>query len=164
MLIGMPGCGKTSVGIKLAEILKWDFTDMDKFIENREKQSINDIFSKKGEKYFRYLETEAAKSIAQGENIVISTGGGVVTISENMEYLKKSGKIFFIDRPLENIIGDIVSDDRPLLKNDREKNLRELYNKRIGLYRKYADYIVKNNADMDFVVNSIRNIIKREGI
>ena len=106
VLIGMPGCGKTSIGKILSEKINLEFYDVDKYIEEMTDELISSLF-KKGEEYFRDTESSAIKEICKKENIVISTGGGVIKREENIKELKEKGKIFFIDRPLENIINDI---------------------------------------------------------
>ena len=102
VLIGMSGAGKTSVGRALSYRLKMAFVDMDDFIEKRKNMTVSEIFEKYGEEYFRKLETETAKFLSENyKNTIISTGGGVVLNSLNMDYLKESGTVIYINRSVE---------------------------------------------------------------
>lgn len=94
LLIGMPGCGKTSLGKRAAKSLDFSFVDLDEEIEKSQNKSINDIFTENGEEYFRRLETEKLKefcSVPQNKDIIISTGGGVVKNNINIENAKFLG-------------------------------------------------------------------------
>lgn len=156
ILIGMPGCGKTTVGKELAERLEIPFCDMDDYIVTSEGKSILEIFEK-GEEYFRELETKAIAKVSDTFPQVISTGGGVVKKPVNIEILKRTGVIFFINRPIEDIANDVDIKTRPLLKDGTEK-LYELYRERAALYKKYCDYDVENKS-LEECVNKIISII-----
>ncbi len=142
VLIGMPGCGKTTIGREVARRKKMRFIDMDAYIVQMTGKSVQELFGE-GEQVFRDAETEACKQLCQQENCVIATGGGCVKRKENMRLLSENGTIIFIDRPLERIISDVRCDTRPLLKNGAE-GVRKLYKERIGLYRKYAQITARN--------------------
>ena len=92
ILIGFMGVGKTSVGKRLAKKLNFDFIDTDYEIELVEKKSISKIFEQDGEKYFRKLENNLLKDLVKNDNIVISTGGGIITTKENFDIL--SGEVY----------------------------------------------------------------------
>lgn len=157
VLIGMPGCGKTTVGKELAERLKIPFCDMDEYIVTNEGKNIPEIFEK-GEEYFRELETKTADRVSAVCPQVISTGGGVVKKPVNIEILKNNGIIFFINRPIEDIANDVDIKTRPLLKDGTEK-LYELYKERYSLYKKYCDYEIENKS-LEECVNKIISIFK----
>lgn len=142
VLIGMPGCGKTTVGRELAKKLNIPFCDLDEYIVDTEGKSIPEIFEN-GEKYFREIETRAVEKVCGTHPKVISTGGGVVKKAINIELLKKDGIIIFINRPLEDIAEDVDVKSRPLLRDGKDK-LYELYEERYSLYEKYCDYQVEN--------------------
>lgn len=158
VLIGMPGSGKTTIGRQLADKLCIDFYDSDKYIEEAEGMSVQQIFQN-GEDAFRYLEHEAVKKINEKIPCVIATGGGIVKNIENIRFLKSNGIIIFINRPLEDIISDIDIGTRPLLKDNKE-NLYKIYEERIQLYKKYCDYEIINNKSIDKIVKDIISIIK----
>ncbi len=154
VLIGMPGCGKTTIGRLVAERLGREFCDVDAGIEKREERSINEIFEKDGEEYFRKVETETFRSL-MGNDSVIATGGGIVTRDENLD-IAKCGFVIFIDRDIEDIIGDVDTDTRPLLKDGAER-LYKLYEQRYEKYCQWADVCVKNDGGIEDVVDKILN-------
>lgn len=157
VLIGMPGSGKSTLGELLSESLHLKLYDVDQFIEKMEGKSIAEIF-KFGENHFRAIETKAIELISSNNNIIISTGGGVIKSPHNMEILKKSGLIIFLNRPLKNIIDDVDVNNRPLLINGKDK-IYELYNERHDLYKKYCDYEIINDEDVSLVLDQINNLI-----
>jgi shikimate kinase len=157
VLIGMPGSGKTTLGDILSKELKLKLYDVDNFIEKTENKSIPQIFEL-GEEHFRTIETKAIEEISLQTGVIISTGGGVVKSPYNMKALRKNGLIFFINRPIENIISDIATESRPLLKNGKEK-IYELYQERYPLYKKYCDYEIINDKDINLVCDQISNLI-----
>lgn len=159
VFIGTPGCGKTTIGKMISEILKMPFCDIDEYIENKEQKTINEIF-KSGEDAFRKIETEAIKEVSTKASTIISTGGGAVKIQENMEFLSGNSLIIFLNRPIENIAKDINMATRPLLKDGISK-LYSLYEERLHLYKKYCQYEVLNDGDIEDVINQILHIIKR---
>ena len=158
VLIGMSGCGKTTIGQMLAKKLSYDFVDTDEVIESFG-MTIAELFES-GEKSFRYVETMAAKQVSGYHNTVISTGGGIVTVVENMEYLKKNSVVVFVQRDIMRIKTTLEKEanTRPLLKDD--KSLENLYSKRLHLYEKYSDFTVENNGSVYKVCDEIINKFK----
>jgi shikimate kinase len=155
----MPGSGKTTFGEKIAEKLNKTFIDLDDEIEKSTNMSISQIFEKYGEKRFREIESEIVQKFSKENNLLISTGGGIIKNNKNIEALKENGIVIFIDRPLENLISNIDVEHRPLLK-DNVEYLKILYNERYELYNKAADVVVKNNTDFNNVLeNIIKNIV-----
>lgn len=157
VLIGMPGCGKTTLGQEIARELNLKFIDMDDFIERSSKKTISEIFEN-GEEFFRAFETKTCEVLSRLDDVVISTGGGVVKKSENMDYYKDYLKVF-INRPLELILSDVDTSTRPLLKDGKEK-LINLYRERIDLYNLYSDIEIINDGLISEVVNEITQKIK----
>lgn len=157
-LIGILGCGKTTVGKALSEKSGIAFVDLDEYIEKKYNTTINEIF-KQGEDVFRKMETEALKEVSTNIPSIISTGGGVIKKQENMEILKENSIIIFINRPIDNIAADIDISFRPLLAEGPSK-LYSLYKERYPLYKKYADYEIINDKDVDSIVNEIMKLIK----
>lgn len=161
VLIGMPGCGKTTIGRQLADKLNMEFVDSDIEIERRERLCIPEIFKNRGESYFRECETAVLKDLL-GSGCVIATGGGVVLNEDNVNLLKKSDTyVVFIDRPIENIMSDIRTEDRPLLMGGKE-NLIALYNERYEKYLAACDVRILNDEDADTAVDKIENLYKGE--
>ena len=124
-LIGMMGCGKSQTGLKLAELLKYKYIDLDSLIENLAKKSINQIFNDEGEDNFREIETNCLKETIKIPSLVISTGGGIVTKSENWGILRQ-GIIAWIDLDKDIAIERLKNEieKRPLLQGN---NLNDLY-------------------------------------
>jgi shikimate kinase len=158
VLIGMPGSGKTTVGMMLSKKLNMDFFDMDNYIVSMEKKSIIEMF-KISEECFRNAETECSKTLKNKTSLIIATGGGVIKRKENMDYLKQNSIIVFLNRPPEKIIEDIDIKTRPLLREGRDK-VYTLYNERLSLYKKYCDIEVLNDKTLVDAVNEIINRVK----
>lgn len=159
VIIGMPGCGKTTLGKMLAEKIGYNFVDIDEIIEQKFDKIVS-LF-KQGEEYFRHKETICAKETALMNNVVIATGAGIVTRDENMKTLSDSGIIVFIDRSLKNIMKNIIIDTRPLLKDGKEK-LKSLYNDRYHLYNEYADIIIDGDKPLNDVLDEMIIVIREE--
>ena len=157
VLIGMPGCGKTTIGKILSTQLNLKFYDMDEYIQETSGKTIAELFEK-GEDNFRDLETQACRDLIKKNNVIISTGGGVVKRKENVDILKEDSIIIFLDRPVEKIIGDVDVSKRPLLKDGKEKVL-VLYKERYELYKKAADKIIVNDGTVKDAVEKIKGII-----
>lgn len=149
VLIGMPGSGKSTIGKALSEKTGKAFLDTDEMIV-REHGVISDIFREKGEEYFRELESEKVKEASQKSGIIIATGGGAVLRAENVRALKQNGIIFFLNRPLDDII---PTDDRPISK-DREA-LEKRFSERYGIYKASADYEIHIDGSIENAVSRI---------
>lgn len=137
VLTGMPGSGKTTVGKIIAESLGLKFIDTDEIITEKY-GNISDIFKTGGEKYFREIEKNIIFEVSAQNGAVISTGGGAVLDSENITNLRRNGKIYFIDRDLNDIL---PTADRPL-SADRA-NLEKRYAERYDIYKNTADFHIK---------------------
>ena len=157
VLIGMPACGKSTIGYWLSKKINYPFVDVDRYLEEKENRIISDIFSNEGEEYFRELETKYLKELSEKEGIIISTGGGAVKNKENINILKENGIIVFLNRTIDDISRENHR-NRPLLQNP--DNIRKLYDERIKLYRRYADIIIKNDDSMDVIVDRIITALK----
>lgn len=154
VLIGMTGSGKSTIGELLSAEFDMAFVDVDQFIEQKANQSIPELFEV-SETHFRSLETQACKELAATKiRTVISCGGGSVLNPANIEVLKETGWVVFIDRPVEHITKDIEVEHRPLLKDGRS-NLYQLYEERINLYEAAADFIVENTSTIEQVIANI---------
>ena len=147
VLTGFMGTGKTAVGRELARRLGMRLIELDTEIEKAEGMTINEIFSRHGEPYFRDRETEMVKRFAKQDNLVISTGGGVVLREENMKALREKGVIVCLTASPETILRRIsTSDERPLLKvDDPLKKIKDLLEYRRPYYEK-ADIVIETDS------------------
>lgn len=151
VLIGMPGCGKSTIGKLLADYLGKTFIDADAEIEKTAGVSIPEIFAQDGEAGFRQLETQVLARLGMGSGQVIATGGGCVTKEENYPLLHQNGSIWWIQRD----IASLPTDGRPLSQANK---LQEMYRVRKPLYQRFADYTVVNDRTLDEIVGEIREV------
>ena len=150
VLCGMPSSGKSTVGKILSERLSMHFTDTDDVIVEMTGRTIPDIFREDGEGVFRDIEAEAVKNVSALGGYVIATGGGAILRDENIRRLKRNGRIFFIDRPLSELM---PTSDRPLA-SDREA-IEKRYNERYPRYNAIADIRIAVDTDADGVADKI---------
>ena len=152
VLSGMPGAGKSTVGKRLAEVLKRDFFDLDEEIVRVAGCPISDIFANEGEAAFRNLETRVlGEVLSHKKNIVLATGGGAILRDENVDLLHRNGKIYFIDRPLAALL---PTPDRPLASS--AEDIRCRYEERYALYCATADCRIDGDGSIDEVTERIR--------
>ncbi len=154
VLIGMPGSGKSTIGKALSKALGKDFVDTDDMIVSQY-GVISDIFAQKGEKYFREIETEKVKAAAKMNGMVIATGGGAVLKKENVDALRQNGVLFFLNRPIEDII---PTSDRPL-SSDYEA-LKKRFDERYDIYVASADKEIFVDGVVENSVNKIMETLK----
>ncbi len=153
VLTGMPGSGKTTKGKLIAEKLGRKFIDTDLLIAEKEGREISEIFASDGEEYFRNRESEIIADVSKFSGVVIGTGGGSILRSENIINLKKNGRIYFLDRDLNDIV---PTDDRPLSSNIND--LKKRYNERYSIYKDTADVHIESRG-----IYEDAEIILREG-
>ncbi|MBR5191775.1 MAG: shikimate kinase [Clostridia bacterium] len=148
VLIGMTGCGKSTIGERLAELLRKDLIDTDEMIVNIENKPIPEIFEESGEDYFRWCENLVVNIAGKEKNQIIATGGGVKVRPENYNPLKQNGSIVFINRDADLL----PTNGRPL---SQMHGVKALYEKRMPLYRQFADIEVDGNGTVEEVANRI---------
>ena len=149
VLIGPMGSGKTTVGRRLAEILKIDFFDADHEIIDKTGVSIDHIFDVEGEEGFRKRESNILKELCCKPNIVVATGGGAVISEENRFLIKKTGSVIYLISSVDQILRRTAkSKTRPLLENspDRRKTIADIIDSRDPLYREVATIIINTNS------------------
>ena len=139
VLIGMPGCGKSTVGQRIAEVSGKQFVDADTEIVRAAGMSIPEIFTREGEAGFRRWETEILSQIGQRSGLVIATGGGCVTKEENYPLLHQNGTIYWLQRD----IFTLPMDGRPLSQAGK---MEQMWQIRRPLYTRFADHIIDNNG------------------
>lgn len=159
-LVGLPGCGKSTLGRSAAQAAGRPFADVDEEIV-REHGPILDIFQRGGEALFRPLESAALERLCQLPGAVISCGGGIILREQNVASMKAAGRIVFLDRPLEAILGDILYAERPLLKGGKA-SLRALAEVRLPLYRACADATIANDGTFEQARDAILSLLEEE--
>ena len=150
ILIGMPGCGKSTLGLLLAQKLGRKFVDADAVLTEKY-GPIPAIFEAEGEEGFRKKETEILRALGKQSSLVLATGGGCVTREENYDLLHQNGRIFRICRDLN----DLPADGRPLSQRD---GVKALYEKRKPMYEAFADHKVENNGSIETAAAEILKI------
>ncbi len=162
VLCGFMGSGKSTIGNLLSKKMGMAFIDLDAYIEKKENKSVSQIFADSGEEYFRQLEKNAVKELAYKKSVILATGGGTLTFRENVDILKNAdNKIILLDLPVEVVEQRLQGDTkRPLLNRpDKEKVMRELYEKRLPLYRSAADIVVNAaNSPLQVCIEIIANL------
>ena len=164
-LTGMMGVGKSTIGKNLAKKLKYNFIDVDKLIENKERTSISLIFKNKSEQYFRKIESEITLSELKKEKSVISLGGGAFLNKEIRRSAKKLSVSFWLDVPVEELIKRLKKNrKRPLLSQKNiSETVKKIYYDRKKIYNE-ADYRIKcNSLSLNKIVNKILNLYEKSG-
>ncbi|MDE7404076.1 MAG: shikimate kinase [Lachnospiraceae bacterium] len=152
ILIGFMGSGKTSVGIRLSYQLKRTMIDTDKWIEQKQKRTVSEIFAQSGEEAFRMMETDCLKELIRtADKQIISVGGGLPMKEENHALLRELGTVFYLSVTPETVYERLKTDTtRPLLQvEDPEERIRTLLKRRAPVYEACAD-VVLDVSDRSF--------------
>ena len=149
VLIGMPGCGKTTVGRALANMQGKRFVDADAVLEERVGRKITDIIPTDGEEAFRQMETDTLAELGKQSGLVIATGGGCVTRERNYPLLHQNGTILWLTRDLNKL----PTHGRPLSQAGK---LQQMYAVREPMYRRFADAVVSNDGTVEDTMAQIR--------
>lgn len=159
VLCGFMGSGKTVVGKELAKVLGVKFVDTDEMIEAEQGVAIKAIFATHGEDYFRDLEFEMCKKVADMKNCVVSTGGGALTFERNVDALKNGSTVVFLDASFD-VICDRIGDSttRPLFQ-DRDK-AKQLYDERKSKYLSAADIVIDGDMSARKTALTLAEMLK----
>lgn len=161
-LIGMPGAGKSTIGVVLAKVLGYQFLDSDLLIQKQEKRRLSEIIEEEGYKGFKDVENRVNSSI-EAENTVIATGGSVVYCEEAMEHLKSIGTVVYLKLSLNALskrLGNLKG--RGVLLREGQ-NLTDLYEERTPLYEKYADIVIdEEGKDLEASLEILLKTLKEK--
>ena len=153
LLIGMPGCGKSTIGAKLAEMTGKRFVDADDVVVQLAVKPIPEIFAQDGEEVFRNWETQALATLGKQSGLVIATGGGCVTRERNYPLLHQNGTMIWLKRDLDTL----PTDGRPLSQANK---LSDLYAIRKPLYEAFADHTIDNNGSPEQSIAAILSLLE----
>ena len=148
VLVGMPGCGKSTVAALLSHRLGRTAADADAHIVRLAGKSIPEIFAEDGEEVFRAWETQALEDLGKQSGLILATGGGCITRDRNYPLLHQNGQIFWLQREIDRL----PTDGRPLSQSSK---LTDMYTIRKPLYEAFCDHIIDNNADIETTVDAI---------
>ena len=158
-LVGMPGCGKSTVGMQLARRMGLEFRDSDQWIEAQHRMSVREFFAQHGEEAFRDLETRALRELLAAGGVVLATGGGAVLREENRRILHAQACVLYLRAAPEQLWRRLRHDTRrPLLQvPNPQQRLRELYAERDALYRECAHFVVNTRGlSLQMLVNRVQ--------
>ena len=162
-LIGFMGCGKSSLGKRLANKLNLEFVDLDNEIERIHGKSISSIFQIEGEVKFRFYENEQLDRVCELKNIVVSTGGGTPCFSDNMKIINETGVSIYIKMSSESLLYRLVNSkkDRPLVKNMTYFELQKFISRKLNereVFYNQANLVVKGeNLKLNYLIELINN-------
>jgi shikimate kinase len=165
-LIGFMGSGKTHWGKLLSAKLQLPFRDLDSLIVEKEQKSIADVFTEKGEEYFRYQEKQTLEElINEEESFVLSCGGGTPCFFNNIELMKKSGKVLWLNTSIDVLKERLLKErmSRPLIRDINEEELRRYIVRKLSerkLYYEQADAMV--NEESITLEELIRSLLQNE--
>jgi shikimate kinase len=142
-LIGMAGAGKSTIGKALAKRLDYTFIDVDRLITEKTGMPLQALIDKRGDSALLRFEEEAILGLEQVDNCIISPGGSVIYSEKAMRHLKNISKIVFLDAPFRSIVKRIPNARRRGIVGLRDRSLKELFEERLVLYNKYADFSIK---------------------
>lgn len=160
-LCGFMGCGKSTVGSLLAKKNGCGFCDTDELVVKNQGMTIPEIFSQKGEPYFRKVEAETVKSLC-GKNTVVACGGGAMLNSDTAKTVKENGGIIvYLNVPFEECYSRISGDtNRPIVMNNTKEQLEEIYNKRHTIYMANSTVMVEATGSPTEITSAITDILR----
>lgn len=155
ILVGMPSCGKSTVGVVLAKTMNKGFVDTDILIQQREKKTLQEIINQQGNDYFHQVE-ESVLLDFDGEDYVIATGGSAIYFDRAMEKFKEKGQIIYLQVSLDTVLERLSNIKTRGVTLEKGQTLADLYEQRIPLYEKHADLtITSDGCTVEEVVEQI---------
>lgn len=160
VLVGMPSCGKSTVGVVLAKTMNKGFVDTDILIQQREDCTLQEIINEKGNDYFHRVEEQVLLDF-DGENYVVATGGSAIYFDRAMSHFKEKGKIVYLKVSLDTVLTRLNNIKTRGVTLEKGQTLGDLYNQRIPLYEKHADIIIEaDGLTVEEVVERIMEGVK----
>ena len=157
-LIGMAGAGKSSLGKELAKHFDFNFIDSDKLIETIKNKTLQEILDENGVERFKKIEEEALLSVVFNKTI-LATGGSAIFSQDAMRHIKKNSSIIYIEVSLEAILDRISNFASRGFVKTSDQTIKQAFVEREVIYRKFADYIVPNNKDLESCLKRILRTI-----
>lgn len=161
-LIGMPGVGKSTIGVVLAKVLGYQFLDSDLLIQKQEKRKLHQIIAQEGNDGFQAIENRVNASI-EAKETVIATGGSVVYCQEAMEHLKSVGTVVYLKLSLNELskrLGNLKGRGVVLKEG---QTLADLYRERTPLYEKYADIVIdQEGQDLETCLQAVLETLEKQ--
>ena len=159
VLIGMPGAGKSTIGVILAKSLGFDFIDTDLIIQNKTNKKLQDIIDDGGIESFLLIEAAVIQSLRCSATVV-ATGGSAVLSEGTMLHLKENSTVIFIDVDFDEIVKRVSNITTRGIAKSKDKSLLDVYNDRLPLYQRYADFTISAiNKNVEDVVCEIQSIV-----
>jgi len=161
-IIGFMGSGKTTAGKKLASLLGWTFTDLDKKIEEHTGKTIPEIFSQNGEDYFRNIEKHLLRNFKSSKNILISTGGGTPCYSDNMDFMLETGLTLYLKLTPAELKSRLSESkgERPLIKDLDQERLQQYIEEKLADREKWYDRSEITVEGINLDINLLHSLIK----
>lgn len=159
VLIGMMGCGKSTIGALLSEKLGRKLVDTDALIVEREGRSIPEIFAAEGEGYFRDLELSVSRELGEKEDLIIACGGGLPLRDDCIASLKSGGVVFWLRRDPGETYDTMDTAGRPLAQQGREDFLAR-FAQREPIYRSWADHVIDDFSSPECTMNQVLEALK----
>ena len=157
-LIGMAGAGKSSIGVKLANHLKFDFVDSDELIETNQNKSLQEVLVDNGIQEFKKIEEAAILSVKFNQ-IILATGGSAIFSKNAMNHIKSNSSVIFLAVSFEDIVDRIPDFSNRGFIKEANQTMQQAFNERESIYKKFADYVVPNHEGIESCFNKILSII-----
>jgi shikimate kinase len=159
-LVGFMASGKTTVARALARRLGWQMADIDELIERRERQTVSEIFAKRGEPYFRTLERSVLLEQLTPRHVVVATGGGTYVDPQNRAAINSDGVAVWLDVPFERVVSRVPADGRRPLAADRVA-FERLYHARRGAYESAHYRLDASRSSVDALIEQLVDWLER---
>ena len=157
-LIGMAGAGKSSIGKKLANYLKFDLIDSDHLIEKNQNKSLQEVLVENGIQRFKEIEEAAILSVEFNQT-VLATGGSAIFSKKAMNHIKGNSLVIYLEVSFEDIMDRIPDFSNRGFIKEADQTMKHAFNERENIYRKFADHIVTNNKGLESCFDKILRVI-----